>query len=228
MNKKLGLLFLAILILPFLMGILNSQGTDIPGLPSGVNPPQIENTTNQVTNVALNWQTIAQQWKTSLLQNPVVYKVNSFFQDISIVFRVLFGQNYSMSLTLLIIIILWIFFLISLNRIFKDFTSFSKGVSFIISLLLVVVMAQINLLGAMSTFIIKLIFGTNNPLWMQLLFAFIIAMIILFIMVLIKKFGKQSVKKRQEKKDEENRFKLESEVKAGEPLAKEFEKEGNK
>jgi hypothetical protein len=206
------LLFFAVLALPFIIGVLSSQSTDVPGLPSGTQ--QLENTTNQITNAVSNWQVIEQNLKTSLLSNPTINSINSFFTSIGIVFRILFGQDYSLSLVLFITIILWVFFVISFNRIFKNFMPFSKGISFIISILLTIILAQIQILDGISNFIISRIF--NLSWWIQIIIIFIIVVALIVILSLLKRFNIQSAKRREK----ENRFKLETGAKVGENISK--------
>src|SRR3989338_3842042 len=71
---------------------------DILGLPAGLSPEEVEKTQEKVEG---KWDYLAREWKNIFLKNKFVSAIDSFFTKISIVFRILFGMEYSMSLVLL-------------------------------------------------------------------------------------------------------------------------------
>src|SRR3989338_6576000 len=105
-----------LLVLASLILILHAAKAqeNIPGLPSGLSPEEVEKTQE---NIEGKWDYLAREWKNILLKNKFVSAIDGFFTKISFVFRILFGMDYSMSLVLLIAIILWFYFLINLLQI---------------------------------------------------------------------------------------------------------------
>jgi hypothetical protein len=217
--KKSKAIFIAVilLILTLSLNMLNSQ--DENAVPYGIDQAQLENTTTKLTTT---WDYLSKEWKTMLLENPVVKGIDSFFQKISIVFLVLFGMSYSFSLVLLFIVILWFFFFIMFNRVFWGFSTFSKWVCRGISALLVVAMAHMTLLEKQANFFITLIFGQKNW-WMKTIYGVGVLLIIVFLIALVSKVGNDFKKKKEKEKEEEDKRKVHLGGIAGEALKKAME-----
>jgi hypothetical protein len=126
---------------------------------------------NKVTTTVANpenWNDLMESWKQKVLSSEIVSGINNFFVEINIVFVILFGQDYSLSLLLYFVIILWIFFLLKISNALRMTSIFSKGVSLIISFGLTIVLAQLNLFSAISGFFVKLISMPETP-WIGIL-----------------------------------------------------------
>jgi hypothetical protein len=182
----------------------------------GVNASQFEDTSTKLTT---SWDYLSKEWKTILLGNSVVRGIDSFFQQISVVFLVLFAMDYSMSFLLLFVILIWIYALVFLYNGFKNFSLFSKGVSFIISLGLVIAMAHMKILEVPANGLVWLFFG-EKEWWVKLIIGVVVLFFLVMAFLFLKKFGKQFKEKRQKKRDEMNRMKLEQGAKVGEELTK--------
>lgn len=222
MKKSFAILFLCLLVLPLFLNLAASQDT---GLPSGLNPEQIQNTTGRIS---AEWDYLGKEWKNILLNNPTVKAVDSFLTKIDGVFFVLFGIHYSLSPALFITIFLWIFFLIAFFGIFKNYASFKKEISLIISFLLVITMSHIKLIELQVNFLMSLLFS-NKPWWVRLIFLVVIIAFIGIILILEKTFGKQIAANRKKMKEDLNRLKTELAGKSTEEIAKalsKFSKEG--
>lgn len=219
MKKSFAILFLCLLILPLFLNILMSQET---GIPSGLNPEQIENTTQ---GISAQFDYLAREWKNILLANPTINAIDAFFQKASVVFFILFGIQYSLSPALFFTLLLWFFFLIAFFGIFKNFASFKKWISLIIAFLLVIVMSHIGLIEKQANFLAWLLFS-DKPWWMRLLFIFGIFAVIVIVLILENKFGKQFEKKKKKQKEEADRMKVETAAKAGQPWVEALSKEG--
>jgi hypothetical protein len=167
--------------------------------------------------VASSWDYLSQEWKSILLDNSIVRSVDYFFTSISPVFFVLFSEPYSMSLRLLFIVIFWFFFLIAFYRIFKYYSTFSKLISFGISFLIALIASHLKLAELPATALIWLFFG-EKPWWIKLIAGIVILFVLVGIIVLIKKFGKNYKERRAKVKEELNQMKLEGQVKAGEQI----------
>jgi len=218
MKKKIIVLILSILALFLILNFARAQN-EIP-LPGGINTGQIENTTNQIGNAAgqfanPQWNYIEQEIQKALLQNSFVNAINSFLQKISFIFVILFAEPYSLSMTLLMIIALWFYFLIVFNNIFKLYASLSKWVSRAVSLLAVIILAQLKFFEAQINFLTWFGFG-NKPWWVKVIIWAVVVGLLILIMWLIKTFGVKIFENRKKMKEEENRVKLEMGAKISE------------
>jgi len=211
--KKLGfVLIFGLLILPLFLNGLNSANDSL-----GLNPEQIEETTTKITTLLGR---TGEEWKVLLLENAFVKGMDSFFQEINIAFLVLFATDYSFSLELLFTVILWGYCLFFLYRAFSDFSLFSKGVSFVIALGLVMVMTHMKIIGFVVKSLMWLLFG-EKEWWVSLIIGVIILFLLITLFMFLKKFGKKFKEDRQKRKDELNSMKLEAGAKVGEALSEE-------
>jgi len=129
---------------------------------------QIDNVTGRVENTAekverlsreeVKWLELGARWKEMLLKNPVVFEIDNLFKKGNIIFVVLFGRDYSLSLTLFFLIILWLYFWSQFNKIIGTFSSFSSGTSIVISLGMTIILAQLKFFDWASEILFKLIF----------------------------------------------------------------------
>jgi hypothetical protein len=214
--KKAGVLIIISLLLISFLSITLTYAQESPPLPYGINPDEIENTK---TNVESKWDYLSKEWKTVLLKNKYISAVDSFLQKISYIFVILFGQPYSLSLTLLLVIIFWLCFFFVFSVIFKNYSSFSPPIAYIISLILVVIAAQLKLWEKQATFFLWLIFG-DKPWWFSVIIIILLAAIFFLLFTYIKKFGKQISANRKKMKELEARLKMEVGAKSGEALTK--------
>jgi uncharacterized membrane protein YuzA (DUF378 family) len=215
--KKRFVVFLALglLILPFFFLNGVKAQDDNTNVAFGLNSEQIENTTTQLTT---SWAYLAKEWKTILLKNSVVQAIDAFCTKISVVFFVLFAEQYSLSMKLLFVIIFWFFFLFVFFNILKYYSAFSKQISFVISLLIILVSAHIKLLELPANGLIWIFFGTK-AWWVKLIWGVAIFAAMILIYTFIKKFGKNYKEGRAKAKEELNRLRLEGQVQAGQPMA---------
>jgi hypothetical protein len=216
--KKSRLFFCLIILLalPFMLNISSADEYDSAVSNTlGINYTQVEETTTGLTS---NWEYLSKEWGTILLKNSIVQAIDSFFHKINIVFFVLFAENYSLSLKLLLMVILWVFILFFVNKIFKYYSTFSKPVSFGIAFILDLMFSHIGAISFPVDNLLWLFFG-QKTWWAKLIIA-IVAIAILSIMnFLVVKYGKQWKENRRKMKDLLNSKKLDSQTKAGEQIS---------
>jgi len=149
-----------------------------------------------------NWGELLESWKQSIMQNEFVAGMNSFFTSINIIFLILFGTNYSLSLFMFFVIVFWIFFLFQISGALRMTSIFSKGVSWIIAVGLTIVLAQVRLYSALSNLLFNNSFILNANAWVGALFYVGIIILLVFL---------GTVNKLVEKKLEKNKELLEEE-----------------
>lgn len=190
------------------------------GLPYGLNVNQLEAANNKIINISSNVGYLGQQWKKIILENPVTNWINGALTTISPFFKVVMAQDYSFSISFLITFVLWLFFFLSFNKIFKDYTSFSPLIALGVAFLVTVAMAQLTVIGRISNFIVWVIFGVGKSWWVQILLGIGCGLALAMIFLFIASFGKVLAKKRQEKKEFKERLDIETGAKSGEALTK--------
>jgi len=214
MNRKVCVAFLfGFLLLPVVLNFINAQ-VESPNI-FGINPESGIKLTEK-------WDYLGKEWKTILMQNTIVKSIDSFLQKISLVFSILFGTPYSLSLAFFLTIFLWTYLLFVVFNILGN-TIFSKGTSIIISLGLIIGMAQLKFLQMPVNLIIGLFFG-EKPWWVKLVIGGAILIILVVVFVLIKTFGKKFAENKQKMEDMKNRLKLGTGAKIGERMSSIFKK----
>ncbi len=160
-KRCFSILFLSLILVSSLL-IISAQ-TPLDGFVD-----QIENTSGQIEDSAdkiqklskedVKWQELGIRWKEILLKNHVISKIDESLKKGNIVFVVLFGRDYSLSLTLLFLIMLWFYFWSQFSKILGTFSTFSSGTSTVISLGMTIILAQIRFFDWASQVFFKLIF----------------------------------------------------------------------
>lgn len=212
--KKREVIFLILILISLTIIFLTSitKAEDITGIPGEINPetglPEgIPTSTEEVKNKTQSTlDYLGQEWQKILLKNSIISTLDSFFTKISIIFVILFGQPYSLSLTLFIIILLWTYFLFMFAKIIGDLSAFSPATSKIISLSLVIIMAQIQIIKKITEFLMWFIFAKKSTWWNILITILIILVFILlskYSSTLVEKIkkGQEELEKEQEKAD---------------------------
>lgn len=161
LKKSLSLVFVSLLLVSAASFI--SAQNPLDGLAG-----QIEDTTGKIEDTAdkikdmtredYKWEVLTEKLQEMLLKNPVVAKIDEILKKGNIVFVILFGRDYSLSLTLVFLIVLWFYFWSQFSKIIGTFSTFSSGTSMIISLGMVVIMAQLKFFDWASQMIFKLVF----------------------------------------------------------------------
>lgn len=182
-------------------------------------PQQIEEKKQQISS---QWEYLGKEWKNILLKNKLVSAIDSFFTKISIVFTILFGQPYSLSLFLFVIIVIWFVFLYNFIIFFKYYSSFSEPVSYILALLLTIIIAQLKTFEKITNGLFWLAFG-EKPWFFSVLIWLIIITVIVLITYINQKFGKEIKMMKKAQKELEEKLEIEKGAAAGKALTKAVE-----
>jgi len=202
--KKIGVL---IFILVILLQFLQVQSVLAQDFEENLEDVQgkIEDVEEEIEDIREGkWDYLGKEWKEILLKNKFVSTVDTFFAKISIVFVILFGEPYSLSLTLLFVIMLWFYFFFKFSEIFVDFSSFSSTTAIVIGGALTIILAQFNILRKIIEFFGWLVFSQESNIWRFLIMLGIFLVLIgsyYFSSYLGDKFKKN--KEKREKKEEE-------------------------
>jgi hypothetical protein len=210
MNKKILMIFiLSLFLFPFIFNFVSSQPDSSTIF--GISP-------DSGVKLTEKWESLGKNWKDMLMENSVVRGIDSFFQKIDPLFSILFGVEYSLSLSLLFTILLWMYTFFLFNGILGN-SLFSKWVSLAISLGVTIGIAQLKLFQISTNFIIGIFFG-EQPWWAKVIIGIGIFAILAILFVLVKNFGKQFAASRKKLKEEKDRLKLHTGGVAGDALSK--------
>jgi len=160
------------------------------------------------------WNYISERWKEVLLKNKFISFIDNFFRKVNIVFVVLFGQSYDLSIILFFIFILWIFFTLNFWNVIGNFTPLSKNTSIVVAIVLSILLAQLNFLNLIATFAVNIIFvGGTVSKWIRGVGSFLFLIIIWTVVIAIAKIQRERIKNKEELKQVLNQKILDQSVK---------------
>ncbi len=224
MKKEVVLLISLISAVSLLISVLPInlvQASSIPGAgdidpETGVHEDMSRDYEDLKNRTETRWEYLGERWEEILLENEAISSMNSFFEKISIVFRFLFGQPYSLSIALLGIIILWTLIAweaggkINASGILKGGTAYLGGIGFAILL------AQTQLLRIFIDWLGWLIFVRKEWWWnIAISGGIVIAFFIVHLFSgTIDKILRERREKREKDMEEQNKNFLETLVKS--------------
>lgn len=139
---------------------------------------------------------LKKNWAELIAKNRILGPIHNFFFMISPVFQVLFGQPYSLSLVLLIIVILW-FVLVRIGYLSLEITPFNGLTKTVLAIGSAAILAQIGFLNVISTFLVNLVIS-REAWWMRLI-AILIMVVVIFVINYGAKLGARLMQKSKEK-----------------------------
>ena len=188
-------LFVFLLLISFASAQLAGVENQIQGA--------VDNLENNITKIKEfgekdKWDFIGSQWKEFLLKNKAIAGVNTFFTKINIVFVVLFGMDWGLSMQILFAFLLWIFTLFSLIKyILVD----NKWLRLFYSFIGVLGLAQLHFFFYLSELAVMLVFLKTSSIWR---ITFIITpLVLIFLWYKLNCFVSHVFEKRRENKRKE-------------------------
>lgn len=159
-NKKLTLsIFTALVLFTLILHNVLAQGVNDEGIPSEVEG--ITNASDKIVDIGQNLTKedyLKQEWQKILLNNTVISKLDAAFRKGNIVFKVLFGVDYSLSLTLVFIITLWVFTMLIVKDSTKKGLGIFEAAAWVLGIVSAVALSQLKIIPRISAFLVKLIF----------------------------------------------------------------------
>jgi hypothetical protein len=155
------------------------------------------------------WDYLGPEIQKMVMENRYVdYFFNEqdgLFFKADIVFVILFGEHYSFSIGLVVLIILWFYIFIQLSGVLRDFSMFSNGTSIIIGLGLTTAFAQFNLLSLIVQGLGWLI-ASPDAWWVRSLVG--LAIVLFFILFIRARIALGKIEKQIKEKEAETREKI--------------------
>jgi len=169
-------------------------------------PEKVEETRDFIEGE--KWEYLGEKWKEILLRNQYTAAVHGALQKLNFLFVFFFGEPYDLSLTLLFIILLWFFFFAIFGKVLSSFSTFGKGISYIISFVMVIILAHVGVFEGISLLLFKLIFFKEG-IWGW--FWFVVFVISYFVILkyferLVWKIGRSFKHSKKEREEWDEKF----------------------
>ncbi len=218
--KKIGAaIILILLLMPLLAHLGKTQAAaEDNQVPLGITEDKVQDVKNKTQQ---QWDYFANEWQKTLLKKPWIAGIDSGLQNVSWLCQILFGEPYSLSLVLLIVIILWAVFFVKTGEILSVYSMFSKAVSWLMALGLTIILAQLTLLRKISEGLLKFAFGTQNVGWRIVIFGIFIISIVVYTLLM-----NTIIKKLKKSKEEKNKDEIDAAAQASKKITGAIEEVG--
>lgn len=144
------------------------------------NVQKIEDTQKKIEDIgSVKWDYLGKEWKNIFLKNKVISTIDAFFTKVSVIFEILIGIKYSFSLAFFFIVLVWFYLLFNLSYLMKTF--FSKGISWVLSFLILLIFARIGFFPKVSYWAGKLFVALGNFINILPLLILVFVLIIWFL-----------------------------------------------
>lgn len=180
MKKSLITLFLLVLIVSPLIFAAGVEDSIQAGLDKAQSGKELVDKSSDQVFWEEKWDYLGNEWKGLILKNKFIAGFDAFFSKISIVFQILFGVPYSMSLALFGILVIWTFFLMNASRLVGASGFFDGKMSLLGGLLLVIILAQFRVFEIIVVFLGNVIFSPQYSWTRVLLFILVVGVFMVF------------------------------------------------
>ncbi len=218
MNKKVvKLVFASFLLLALIIfSNVNARAQDLEDIENN----SVVRGVDELREIAeeRKWEFLSEQWKEILLKNRFISKIDSFFTKINFIFVFLMSRNYSLSLELFFVFLIWLFTLLSLYAYSSYFfdNDIYRG---LIALAGTVIFSWLQIFNILGKGIIRLIFFSERGLisFFTSLLIFVLIFVYLF---LNKMFAARLKEDKEEARKREFEHKVAVEEKFREGVSK--------
>ncbi len=206
-NKILLHSLISAIVLISIFIILNSQPVhavdeNIPGMPFGLTQETIEKTPQtpeEAQNITMTW--LKNGWNEYIAKQPVIGKAHNYFLNHQLIFKILFNEPYSFSLTFIAIFALWLFLMILISGLVDGALVKSNGLNFLISIGAVMILAKIGFIKDTVIFTLNLILSPTQW-WLRWLLGGVV-MVILILITQLKIAAKEKIEMYEKEAEKE-------------------------
>jgi hypothetical protein len=148
----------------------------------GINPGNIPSSPEEAQNIATKY--LKREWSKIIAGVPVIGPIHTYLLANPIVFQVLFNYKYEISLTLIGIIILWIYFAsVSGNALRASGLIKKRWQTALVGLALAIILAHINVLKIIISFFLEIAF--SDKAWYIRLIIWVLTVLFAWLFALI-------------------------------------------
>jgi hypothetical protein len=119
---------------------------------------------------AQRWNFLSGEWKEFLLKNPFIQRFDSTMQKLNPIYIVLFARDYSLSLEMLLVFLLWLFTLLSIPG-YLYFIE-QEPLKWVAGLAGTVILAHLTIFNFLANVAVKIMF--YKPVWYWSLIMFVV------------------------------------------------------
>ncbi len=178
-----------------------------------------EGKVDKIQDTEETWDYLREEWAKIFLKNKYIAAADSFFSKISFFFRILFGMDYSFSILLAAVIILWLWIVINLSLIIESYGILKGWQAYAAGVAIGIVLSQAKIIIGIVNFAGKIIFSAEY--WHVRAIIIVIAVFIIsFVQVLVNSLSKY-IKEMKKKKLEHEAEIAQKQIKT---FAEEFSK----
>jgi biopolymer transport protein ExbD len=211
MNKR-GFIFslFCLVSIFFLTTFVLAEGAPDSGLPgsdklkqsdvySGVS--KLQNITSNLTRDEIKWEYLQQQWQQAMQNNKYLKPIDQFCKKINIVFVLITANDYSMTFSFYMIIVIWIIFFLILSKYASNIFS-QPNIALLVGAAATILLAQFRILNYIVDGVIGILAYKSEWYWKLVLFLIVV---IFFIVALkfntqISRYMEKQKKKKKEEK----------------------------
>lgn len=184
--KKVGVILIFLLVLtslfvfPNFVSAEDKLGRDIP----------VETFADSFNNSASRWDYLTKEWKNIILSNPVAYGINLSFEKISFVFKILIGEEYSLSISIWVIILMWLLIALKAAELFRISKLLKGKFSYLGGFAIAIILAHLQIYRILYDFVGDL-WNSEKLWWVRILIVIVIVALVLlvnYVNGILKKF----------------------------------------
>ncbi|MDO8459620.1 MAG: hypothetical protein Q7S74_00785 [Nanoarchaeota archaeon] len=179
-----------------------SDPSQVIGQEFGINASKIPTSPDQIQQDYLQ-----KEWTNIIANNTYVSPIHRALIKSSPVFLILFGYPYEISLTLLIIFILWLFFIVQSTKIIESLGLVKGWTAILIGIAFAVILAQLKIFKIIATSTLNLIQKSDNW-WMHLILWVVVLGVLACAYVFSSILAKNLKEKHKSKVEQESEQKL--------------------
>jgi hypothetical protein len=159
----------------------------------GFNPEKMPKTPQETRDY------LQQEWTKIVASKPVIGSIHKFFLAHPLLFKIVFNTPYEFSLTFFMVVLLWIFVLISLSTLLARSDLLKGPASTAIGLGAAIILAQVNVFKYLSIFLSNLALARENA-WIRFIIWTIIVICFIIIFYIDQQVAEELKKRKEEKK----------------------------
>ena len=196
MNKSIiSFLFILIFSLVFIIPLLHAQGLESTNENIDKQVENLEDIQNQIDDSPTDY--LKQEWIKILEKNKVgqvLLPISDFFENLSPLFKIILGVEYSLSWSFVFAVVIWLCFFIFFFKLGKGIFPNNILIIFLLSL---IISLLIGLSGAIRELVDLLAFIIKDPI--AVVVAFIISLIIMLLIIKFSGGFGEYIRKQEEK-----------------------------
>ncbi len=162
----------------------------------GFNPEDLPTTPQEIKDKYLS-----QEWSDLISNNTYLGPIHKTFVANPTIFKIIFGDPYAISLTFLLILILWLFIGAQSGRLLEASGLLKGGSAILAGFIFTILLAQTTLLRSLAKLCLDIVTQSANW-WIRLIVGIVIVVLFFILSYLVSLTRKSMIEKRKKKREE--------------------------